>query len=403
MSDHYDVVIVGAGTVGATLACLLAGDGFRIALVEARAQAPDEARDPRVWALTLASERILRRAGAWRRIEPAAIGAFRELEVWDAGGGGRIRFDAADIGAAALGSMVANARVQAALSAELDERPAVTRIRPARPVGLHFRADGVEVALDAGGVLRAPLVVGADGADSAVRRLAGIAADVRGYGQTAVAADLRTEIGHGEVARQRFLPDGPLALLPRADGRCALVWSTSPAHAEALLGMEEADFRAAVEEASEAVLGRVLEAGPRAAFALRLLRARAYVRAGLALAGDAAHTVHPLAGQGVNLGLLDAAALAEVLVQARAAGRAFGALHVLRRYERWRKGDNLATAQVLDAFKHLFGSPLVPVRRLRNLGLDLTDAAVPLKRLIMRRASGLSGDLPAIARPGADV
>lgn len=403
MTEHFDIVIVGAGTVGVTLACLLAADGFRIALVEAREPpAPEDDTDPRVWALTLASERILRRVGAWRHIDGTAIGAFREMEVWDEGGHGRIGFDSAEIGAPALGSIVANARVQAALNTALDALPAVERIRPARPVALRFDAGVTEVALADGGVLRASLVVGADGADSSVRRLAGIAADVRAYGQTAVAADVRTEIPHGEIARQRFLGDGPIALLPRADGRCAVVWSTAPAHAQALLAMDGEGFCDEVATATETVLGRVIEAGPRAAFPLRLLRARSYTRAGLVLVGDAAHTVHPLAGQGVNLGLLDAAALAEVVGEGRAAGRAPGALRVLRRYERWRKGENLAMALVLDGFKRLFGSPFGPVRRLRNLGLDLTDAALPVKRLIMRRASGLSGDLPAIARAGLD-
>jgi len=403
MTEHFDIVIVGAGTVGVTLACLLGDEGFRVALVEARhPPESDGAVDPRVWALTPASERILRRIGAWERIDGAAIGAFREMEVWDAGGTGRIRFDSAEIGVPALGSIIANRRVQAALAESLCERAAVERIRPARPAALRFTRDAVEVALNDGGVLCAALVVGADGADSTVRRLAGIVADVHPYRQSAVVADVRTEIPHGEIARQRFLADGPLALLPLADGCSALVWSTAPAHAAALLAMDGEAFCAEVEQGTEAVLGRVLGTGPRTAFPLRLLRARAYVRTGLALVGDAAHTVHPLAGQGVNLGLLDAAALAEVLTQARRAGRAPGALGVLRRYERWRKGENQAMALVLDGFKRLFESPRAPVRRLRNLGLDLTDAAVPVKRLIMRRAGGLSGDLPAIARVAAD-
>jgi 2-octaprenylphenol hydroxylase len=195
------------------------------------------------------------------------------------------------------------------------------------------------------------------------------------------------------------LPTGPLAFLPLHDGHCSIVWSTTPAQADHLLAIEGDAFALELAEAFEWRLGRITEVGARGAFPLRLQHAHAYVKPRIALVGDAAHVVHPLAGQGVNLGLLDAAALAEVLQGAIAARQDIGAFKVLRRYERWRKGDNLLMLGIFDGFKRLFGSPLPPVRLLRNLGLNLTDATEPVKNLLARRAMGLAGgDLPRLAR-----
>jgi len=213
-----------------------------------------------------------------------------------------------------------------------------------------------------------------------------------------VVANVRTAVPHQETAWQRFLPTGPLAFLPLHDGRCSIVWSTTPEQADSLLALDERDFGAALAEAFDWRLGAIVEVGPRTAFPLRLQHAHAYVQPGIALIGDAAHVVHPLAGQGVNLGLLDAATLAEVVSDAVAAGQDFASLKTLRRYERWRKGDNLLMLGVMDGFKRLFGNTLPPVRLLRNVGLNLTDAAGPLKNLIARRAMGLAGDLPKLAR-----
>jgi len=213
-----------------------------------------------------------------------------------------------------------------------------------------------------------------------------------------VVGNVRTAEPHQETAWQRFLPTGPLAFLPLHDGRCSIVWSTTPEQAEALLALDESAFAGALADAFDQRLGSIIEVGPRGAFPLRLQHAHAYVKPGLALIGDAAHVVHPLAGQGVNLGLLDTATLAEVILDALDAGRDFASFKTLRRYERWRKGDNLLMLGVMDGFKRLFGNSLPPVRLLRNAGLNLTDAAGPLKNLIARRAMGLEGDLPRLAR-----
>jgi 2-octaprenylphenol hydroxylase len=212
-------------------------------------------------------------------------------------------------------------------------------------------------------------------------------------------ATVRTEAHHRDTAWQRFLPSGPVAFLPLPEGYCSIVWSVPPARAEDLLGLSPEAFARELEAAVDLRLGRVVWLGERAVFPLFRQHAERYVRSRVALVGDAAHTIHPLAGQGVNLGFLDAAALAEVVLAARGRGEDAGALPVLRRYERWRKGHNLLVQGAMDGFRLLFGTDLSPVRLVRNLGLRLTDGAMPVKRLIMRRAMGLEGDLPPLARP----
>jgi 2-octaprenylphenol hydroxylase len=218
------------------------------------------------------------------------------------------------------------------------------------------------------------------------------------YDQSAVVCNVRSAESHQATAWQRFLPTGPLAFLPLHDGRCSIVWATMPEQADELLALSDFEFARALATAFDRRLGSIIEVGLRAAFPLRLQHAHAYVKPGLALIGDAAHVVHPLAGQGVNLGLLDAATLAEVILDAIAADQDFAAFKALRRYERWRKGDNLLMLGVMDGFKRLFGNALPPVRLLRNLGLNLTEAAGPIKNGIARRAMGLAGDLPRLAR-----
>lgn len=247
-------------------------------------------------------------------------------------------------------------------------------------------------------MLEADLLVGADGRDSWVRRQVGI--EVKGwpYGQSAIVATVRPEHFHRETAWQRFLPSGPLAFLPLPDGLCSIVWSTRPEEAERLMALDDTAFGEALTAAFGCTLGEVTLEGPRGLFPLRLQHALEYVRPGLALVGDAAHAIHPLAGQGVNLGLMDAAALAEVLLAARQRGRPMGSELTLSRYQRWRKGENLAMMAAMDGFKRLFSNRIPPLRLVRNLGLLAADRAEPLKRIIVRRAMGLSGDLPRLAR-----
>ena len=403
MNTDYDLIISGGGMVGAMLACALGQTDLNIALLEGtpleRIQ-PGAELDYRVSAINRASQRIFAAVGAWESMVAWRVSPFRAMRVWDAAGSGQIHFDSADLGEPLLGWIIENRVIQAALLERAQQLPAVTLLCPAALKSAEPLAEngGWQVQLTDGCALTTRLLVGADGAQSQVRRLAGI--DTRGwdYDQQAVVANVRTAEPHQETAWQRFLPAGPLAFLPLADGRCSIVWSTAPETADELLALDEVDFARMLTDAFDQRLGEIVEVGPRSAFPLRLQHARAYVKPGLALIGDAAHVVHPLAGQGVNLGLLDAATLAEVILDALATGHDFSSIKTLRRYERRRKGDNLLMLGVMDGFKRLFGNTLPPVRLLRNLGLNLTDAIGPLKNGIARRAMGLDGDLPRLAR-----
>lgn len=397
---NYDVVIVGGGMVGATLACALGGSGLRVALVDVNAPpawSGDE-YDLRVSALTRASQHIFDGLGAWQAMVDARVSPFRDMHVWDAGGSGEIHFNSADIGEPLLGHIVENRVIVRALTQRIGAFDNIDMIHPARLTALAVSEARAVLTLDDGRRIEARLVVGADGARSGVRELAGIATRGWEYRQKAVVATVTTGRPHRETAWQRFLPAGPLAFLPLANGASSIVWSTSPEHADRLVAMDERAFLDALTGAFDRRLGTVTGTGPRAAFPLHMQTATQYVRPRIALVGDAAHTIHPLAGQGVNLGLLDAAVLAEVLGDAQRAGKEPGALHVLRRYERWRKGDNLLTMATMDGFKRLFGTSFAPVAWLRNAGLSITDRAVPLKNFLTRQAMGLQGDLPRLAQ-----
>lgn len=399
----YDIAIVGGGCVGGTLACALAQEGLRVAVIEARE--PQRvwtagSVDVRVFAITRASERIFRAAGCWADIERGGVSPFREMRVWDAGGGGAIHFDCADLGEPTLGYIIEQRVIQAALNARMETLPTLERLCPAELGAFEADGDALRVTLAGGRVLRARLLVGADGAASRVRGMAGIAIETRDYEQAAVVAVVTTELPHRETAWQRFLPTGPLAFLPLRDGRSSIVWSTTPQQAAELCALATDAFLERLTAAFDGRLGRVTAVEERASFPLRRLHAKHYIAERLALVGDAAHVIHPLAGQGVNLGLLDAAALAEVVLDARAAGRDFGLAANLRRYERWRHGDNHAMQRAMDGFKDLFGAPALPARLLRNAGLGLVDRLGPVKLLLARHAMGLAGDLPRMAREG---
>ncbi len=402
MSIDYDLIIVGGGMVGSALACALDDADLKIALLEGAASErirPTEDLDIRVSAINRASQRVFAAVGAWDGMTAWRVSPFRDMRVWDAGGSGQIHFDSASLGEPLLGWIIENRVIQFALLERARQLPGVELLCPAALETAHPQDGSIwRITLNDGREFTTRLLVGADGAQSKVRQLAGIDTGGWEYDQKAVVANVRTAEPHRETAWQRFLPTGPLAFLPLHDGRCSIVWSTSPERADSLLALDEHDFAHALGEALEWRLGPIIQVGVRGAFPLRLQHARGYVKPGLALIGDAAHVVHPLAGQGVNLGLLDAATLAEVIADAVAEQREIGSLKVLRRYERWRKGDNLVMLGVMDGFKRLFGASLPPVPLLRNIGLKLTDAAGPLKNLIARRAMGLEGDLPRLAR-----
>ena len=401
MKPDYDIAINGAGMVGAALACALGDSGLSVVVIEPREPVlnwPEGSLDLRVSAITAASEQVFRHLDTWSAMVERGVCPFRDMEVWDAGGSGSIHFDAADIGQAQLGHVIENRVIQAALLERLRGLDNIDLLTPAQLESATVTENQVQLQLDNSQSVTTRLLVGADGGNSRVRSEAGIATQGWNYQQRAIVANVETELPHQNCAWQRFLSSGPLAFLPLASGHSAIVWSTTTEQADALLAMDEAEFKTVLGQAFEHRLGQIISSSERAAFPLRLQHARQYVQHRIALVGDAAHTIHPLAGQGVNLGLLDAAALAEVINDANRAGKDIGKQHVLRRYERWRKGDNLLIMGIMDGFKRLFGTGNAPLRWLRNSGLSLTDATTPVKNMIMLRAMGLKGDLPSLAR-----
>lgn len=397
--SQFDIIITGGGIIGATLACALGREGVTVALLEAR-EVPvfDEGeREPRVYAISRASQRILSSLSAWHTLADSGH-PFQKMHVWDAGGSGEINFDCATIGEPFLGHILEPRRIRAAVLERALALPSVSLFCPARFSDIRVNEQQVQVSLEDGTELTGSLVIGADGARSAVRECCRMPAGVHDYHQSSLVAAVLTEQHHGDTAWQRFLPGGPLAFLPMADGWSSIVWTLPESEIDAVLALERPDFHAALGEAFDLRLGEIVDSGPRESWPLRRLHAEHYVRERVALAGDAAHAIHPLAGQGVNLGLLDAAALAEVILAARSQGKDPGSLPVLRRYERWRRGDNLMMMSAMDAFNLLFSNTRTTLRWTRNLGLSIMNRAGPAKDTLMRHAMGLAGDLPALAR-----
>ncbi|MDE2091786.1 MAG: UbiH/UbiF/VisC/COQ6 family ubiquinone biosynthesis hydroxylase [Gammaproteobacteria bacterium] len=393
---QFDVVIVGAGAIGTAFACALRNSGLQIALVDAREPKAFTAAaevDLRVFALSPASRCILESLGAWQIIQAQRLAAYTEMHVWDSSGSGCIHFDCADVGEPALGYIVENRLIQHALLVQLHSAHNITAIHPATPESVVIDAQQVTLSLHDGRRLQARLLVAADGADSATRKLVGIDSLSVSYGQTAIVAHVVTQKPHDHTAWQRFLPTGPIALLPLQDGRSSVVWSLDDARAEEVQRLDDAGFCAAVTTASDAILGQVTASTPRAGFPLQRMHASEYVQARCALIGDAAHALHPLAGQGVNMGFKDMAALSAIILDAQQRHRDVGDLGVLRCYQRARKGENLAMITALDGIKRLFSNDIAPLTWMRNAGLCAVDRFTPLKSAFMRRAMGLRSNL----------
>ena len=410
MSEHYDVAIVGAGMAGSALACLLGAIDIprplRVALIEARAL-PATAPlievgindfDNRVSALTPASVAILERIGIWESICAQRVSPFRNMRVWDAEGTGEISFSANDVRADALGYIVENRQTTFALASELRQCSHID-VLEGRPVEslLHDEQGGVSgLVMQGGRTLACDLLVAADGAMSAIRNMAGMATRKWDYGQSAIVCTVRLASDHRQTAWQRFMPSGPLALLPLPaleDGTqslCSLVWSQQREESERLMALDDGEFMAALSSASEYRLGDVVEISRRFSFPLRQCHAVDYVQGGLALVADAAHSIHPLAGQGINLGFADVESLAECLRAAHERGAPLGDKSVLQRYQRQRKGHNLAMIGAVEGFKRLFEQTPLPLRWLRNMSMSGLDRQTRLKNLIVRYAMGVS-------------
>ena len=387
-----EVLIVGAGITGAALALALADAGVPVALIDRDTASPPQTAQPldvRVSAIHAAAAGWLARLGAWDLIPTARRAPFGRIEVWDASSAGHIGFDSADIGQPWLGHIVENRALVAALHARLAQLPAAQVLAPAAWDDWQVETDGVRLRLNDGRDLTARLLVGADGAASPLRLRAGIPAVDEPFGQCALVCHVVTELPHGDTARQRFLPTGPLAFLPLADGRSSIVWSTTPAEAQRLAALSADEFAVELGAAFGERLGAIGAVGERAVIALRGREAARYVGPRLALVGDAAHLVHPLAGLGANLGLGDAAQLAAGVIGALKATRDPGQEYALRAYERARRSQNLPVVRAIVGLHRLFTAAPVPLRLLRGAGLLAVDRAAPLKRLFTAAACGL--------------
>jgi len=398
--SEFDVIVIGGGIVGATAACALGEAGVRVALVEARAPQPaaEQPPDPRVFAISRASEQIFRSLGVWEGIVAGGAYAFSDMEVWDAGGSGVIHFDCAELGEPCLGHIIEPRFMRAALLDKLQSVGTVSLFCPAQFRDIQAGDAQVTMTLQDGRSLSARLLVAADGARSRARDALGITTRSHDYRQSSLVALVRTAEPHRDTAWQRFLPGGPLAFLPMHDGWSSIVWTMPTAETQRVLELDREAFHAELAAAFDFRLGAILDSGVREAWPLQRMHAEHYVIPRAVLIGDAAHAIHPLAGQGVNLGLLDAAALAQVVVEARARRRDPGSLSVLRRYERWRRGDNLLMMSAMDGINRLFSTGRFPLGWLRNTGLSLLNRSGSARRLFMQHATGLGGDLPALAR-----
>lgn len=403
-----DIAIVGGGMAGSALACALANSAYRVVVIEhaqAKTFSRDNFFDPRVVALSAASQQFFEQLGAWDFIREQRLSPFERMQVWDAEGTAQVCFDASDVQQPALGHIVENSLVLSALQQCLQERlkqsgdvrwlcpDAVTALHD-NVLDDHAEHAHCELILESGTVVRSQLVIAADGAQSLLRKLSGIKTIEWDYGHSAVVATVRTENPHGRTARQRFMSSGPLAFLPLRDNNgdehwSSIVWSTSPESAQALLELSVAEFSAQLDRAFEHKLGDIVEVQGRFAFPLRQRHARMYHRGRVVLIGDAAHTIHPLAGQGVNLGFMDVKVLAEELLDALEKSLPPAHPSVLKRYQRRRRGTNLSMTVTMELFQRLFARKELPLRWLRNTGMHGVDALPTLKKKIMRSAMGL--------------
>lgn len=394
-----DIAIVGGAMAGGALACALADSAYRVVVIE---NAPtttfsaDSFFDPRVVALNGASRQFLEQLGVWSYMATQRLSPFERMQVWDAEGTAHIGFDAAELQQPALGHIVENSLVVTALQQRLQRADNVRWLGSETVTDLRDEPDQAtcELLLQSGSSVRCQLVIAADGALSSLRRLAGIKTVEWDYGHTALVATVRTTGPHQRTARQCFMASGPLAFLPLRtnDGDehwSSIVWSTAPEVAQMLIGLPEEEFAARLGRAFEYRLGDIVEVRNRFAFPLRQRHAQVYHRGHVVLIGDAAHTIHPLAGQGVNLGFMDVKVLAEELLAALA--RQLPPAHpaILKRYQRRRRGANLTMTATMELFRQLFARRELPVRWLRNTGMHGIEGLPLAKREIMRRAMGL--------------
>lgn len=400
MNQSFDVIIVGGGMVGAAVACSLGGSSLRVAVIENAPPPPfssDQPHDLRVSALSIASQKILETVGAWQGIENRRVCPFRRMRVWETSGD--TEFCSDDINYPQLGHIVENRVIQLALLDRLADFNNVSLISPAVINKIQYSiGKPTEIALDDGRVLSTKILVAADGGQSRVRQAVGLGVTSWDYKQHALVIYIETEYGQQDITWQRFVPTGPQAFLPLTGHYGSIVWYHSPDEVSRLKALPHEELKRELMAAFPEALGQVKNVLATASFPLKRQHAQAYVKPGVVLVGDAAHMINPLAGQGVNIGLLDAAALGEVLVDAVKQGLDPSELTALKRYENMRRNENLKMMTVMDVFYQVFSNEIPPVKFLRNLGLGLAERILPAKNKVMRSAMGLEGKLPKLAR-----
>jgi len=399
--QNFDVIIVGAGIAGASLACKLAKDNaeLNIALIEARPftyQFDDKKFEDRVVALTAASQDFLEELNVWFKIECLRVCPFTKMSVWDGTGTGHIEFDSQEVNQHRLGHIVENNIIVSSLNEQITQFANINMVCPAKVSALDTHSDEQQnvVILEDGSTLHAPLVVAADGANSPLRHMANLDTVEWEYGHTAIVCTVETEQSHQHVARQCFTELGPLAFLPLEDiygntQACSIVWSVLEEQASEILALDDDAFCDTLSHYFENTLGVCLKASKRISFPLRQRHSKKYFQSGVVLVGDAAHTIHPLAGQGINLGIQDVTVLAEEIHRAMQRGIPLYDESILQRYQRRRKGANLAMMAVMEGFKQLFGQNSIALRWLRNEGMSQINRHPLLKNKIIREAMGL--------------
>lgn len=400
MPETVDITIIGAGLVGASLACAIAQQDaekkLRINLVDASNDLNEfsgESFDPRVVALTQTSQHFLTELGVWDDIVTQRVCAYSQMHVWDGEGTASIHFDSAEVASSHLGHIVENSVVLNALQRKLSAYSQIEFIRSASLLDVHRQESTTDIVLNQGERVVTRLLIGADGAQSRVRDLANFATREWNYGHKAIVTTAQTELPHQFTAWQRFMHTGPLAFLPLPDvnGKhfCSIVWSAEDSLADNLMAMNDDDFCRALEKAFEHRLGKVLHCAPRFIYPLRQRHAKDYIQPQIALVGDAAHNIHPLAGQGVNLGFLDAQVLAQEISRAQQRGISLDDFSILRRYQRQRLGHNLSMMSAMEGFKQLFANRSLSANWLRNFGMSQLDSTSAIKKLIIQQAMGI--------------
>ena len=394
--QKFDVAICGGGMIGITAACLFTRQGLRTALIDqnALAQWSPETISPRVSALNIASINLFKSLGVWESISNKRISSYTNMVVWEDESNASISFDAASLSRPYLGCIVENCAIVDSIAEKLNQNYHFEKFENTALLNIEYADKGLGLQLDNGSTLNCTLLVGADGAQSRVRELSNIDTAFFDYDQEAIVTSVTLAQSHQDTAWQAFLPTGPVALLPLDDGRCSIVWSCDRKYAEALLNLNEKEFCTRLSAIFESQPGFITACSPRVHFPLRQHHAEQYISTNTALIGDAAHITHPLAGLGANIGFMDAASLSQVVESATDRNLDISRQSVLRRYERWRKGENSLVLNTMKGFKELFGSSLPAARFTRQTGIGIVNRLPPLKNQFARYAMGLAGDLP---------